>query len=140
MRDDAVELLRVEMKTMLFDDLQNRLDKIVIYATDEKGTAREGGEWCYGVGLRVLEGSHRENVLACKCWYYCVFPCFPMMVVMRLVATAPTPNDDVTVPTMICTGAKVVACGWILRPLSRQKKKKGSQSRQLRQSGRDHGA
>ena len=46
MRDDAVELLRVEMKTMLFDDLQNRLDKIVISAIDENGTAREGGEWC----------------------------------------------------------------------------------------------
>ena len=98
MWDDAGEPLWVEMKTMLFDDLQNCLDKIIISAIDESGNAREGGEWYYGVRLRVLGRSHRGNVLAYKCWQYRVFPCFPMMVVMRLVAAAPPPNDDVTVP------------------------------------------
>ena len=60
-----------------------------------------------------------------------------------LVATAPTPNDNVTVSTKICTGAKVVACGWRLRPLLRQNKKARSRLRPLlvwRQSGRDRGA
>ena len=44
MTNDAMDLLGGDMKSVLFDGLQHRLDKIVVSAIDEIGTAREGGE------------------------------------------------------------------------------------------------
>ena len=64
-----MELLRVEMKTMLFHDLQDGLNKTVVSAVDESGNAREGGEWCYGIRARVLGKRHRGNVLVNKGWH-----------------------------------------------------------------------
>ena len=52
MTNDAMDLLGGDMKAVLFDDLQYRLDEIVVSAIDEIGTAREGEERSYGIESR----------------------------------------------------------------------------------------
>ena len=54
MLNDALELCRVEMKTMLFDGLQDGLDEIIVHAIYKYQNTREGGEWwCFDVRLWV---------------------------------------------------------------------------------------
>ena len=43
MTNDAMDLLGGDMKSVLFDDPQHRLDEIFVPAIDKIGTAREDG-------------------------------------------------------------------------------------------------
>ena len=65
---------------------------------------------CCGVYEQLIEAlakRQRENIYG----LFIVGCCVLVVRVLFLVTTAPTPTDNVTIPTMFCTGEKVVKCG-----------------------------
>ena len=50
---------------MLFNDLQDGLNEIIISFIYKNNNAREDGEWCFSVRLWVLGRQHCGVVLLC---------------------------------------------------------------------------